>query len=63
MIRLCDDYSGDVDSFINFHANNTAQHDEDNASEDEDINKQIHLQSSSQQYINELSGKEEVWTA
>ena len=63
MIRLCDDYSGDVDSSINFHANNTAQHDGDSASEDEDINKQIHLQSSSQQYINELSGKEEVWTA
>ena len=41
MIRLCDDYSGDVDSSINFYA----QHDEDNASEDEDINKQIYLQS------------------
>jgi len=54
MIRLCDDYSGDVD---------TAQQEDENACEDEDINKNIHLQSSSQQYINELSGKEEVWTA
>ena len=42
MIRLCDDYSGDVDSFINFHANNTAQQEEENACEDEDdINKKI----------------------
>ena len=55
MIRLCDDYSGDVD---------TTQQEEENACEDEaDINKQNRHQSSSQQYINELSGKEEVWTA